>query len=679
MPKIKVNLDVEELKARMNVKDGAPGKDGSPDSPEQIVDKLESIKALPKMPVFKVAGEDIGTGNLNLVGGKNIKIKGEKTDDGVTVDFTGIDRAVEQFQYGSAWGAISGEVTDQTDLVEYVADYVDTHGGGTPGGADTQIQFNDGGSFGGDSAFTYDKTNNNVGLNRVDANITDIPLDSSNWTLPTGWAFGTGTIDKTGNGAGTATCTTFTPTAGTQYKLSITFSSFTASTITSIKCGGVVLTGSPNTSGEVVLKNPIIDTAGTYEYVFYAQNTTQVSIAGNNVSRFVISDVTITEFVSDTGQVIAEGELNAKYGSVRIGQTLITPTVRYFTTSSTLNNLSFGGLKPRFVEFTLASSTSITGLDLDQEDGQEIYLFNFSGVDMRILHQDSGSTDVNRIQTSSNTDMAMEYGSVIFLKYSAGTLNRWQAYKFGTGATQFNGYTNGMNFGDWLGTLVSNGTDPVNIYSGNATQLTLIESTKTSSIGDTQNNNNRTKIVIDDNATLIKAYISGYGTGSEFVIYDSNDDKKVFQMKAGDGNFNTRELDLNSRTLVVDKNNGDPDPINDSALLEVRSDGSDVYRGFLPPRMSATNRDGISSPANGLMVYVNDAGAEGISTYDTTNSVWITDYKSRFTVSSLPTVSTQGDRAWVTDESGSGFGNTATGGGSLILPVFFDGTNWIVG
>ena len=34
--------------------------------------------------------------------------------------------------------------------------------GGSPGGSNTQVQFNDGGSFGGDDAFTYDKTNDRV-------------------------------------------------------------------------------------------------------------------------------------------------------------------------------------------------------------------------------------------------------------------------------------------------------------------------------------------------------------------------------------------------------------------------------------------------------------------------------------------------------------------------------------
>jgi hypothetical protein len=32
----------------------------------------------------------------------------------------------------------------------------------TPGGSDTHVQFNDGGTFGGDSGLTYNKTTNNV-------------------------------------------------------------------------------------------------------------------------------------------------------------------------------------------------------------------------------------------------------------------------------------------------------------------------------------------------------------------------------------------------------------------------------------------------------------------------------------------------------------------------------------
>lgn len=51
-------------------------------------------------------------------------------------------------------------------------------GGGTPGGSDTQIQFNDGGSFGGDSVFTYNKTTNVVGLEAIDFSATPTATDA---------------------------------------------------------------------------------------------------------------------------------------------------------------------------------------------------------------------------------------------------------------------------------------------------------------------------------------------------------------------------------------------------------------------------------------------------------------------------------------------------------------------
>jgi len=45
-------------------------------------------------------------------------------------------------------------------------------GGGSPGGADTQIQFNDSNVFGGDADFTWNKTTNTFGLGGTDTEIT---------------------------------------------------------------------------------------------------------------------------------------------------------------------------------------------------------------------------------------------------------------------------------------------------------------------------------------------------------------------------------------------------------------------------------------------------------------------------------------------------------------------------
>lgn len=68
-------------------------------------------------------------------------------------------------------------------------------GGGTPGGSDTQLQFNSSGSFAGDAHLTYDGTT---------VRLPSITIDDS-WTLPT--ADGTGGFYITTDGMGTASWT----------------------------------------------------------------------------------------------------------------------------------------------------------------------------------------------------------------------------------------------------------------------------------------------------------------------------------------------------------------------------------------------------------------------------------------------------------------------------------------
>jgi len=54
-------------------------------------------------------------------------------------------------------GGTTGQVLAKASNTDYDTEWVDqTGGGGTPGGSDTQVQFNDGGSFAGDSGLAYD-------------------------------------------------------------------------------------------------------------------------------------------------------------------------------------------------------------------------------------------------------------------------------------------------------------------------------------------------------------------------------------------------------------------------------------------------------------------------------------------------------------------------------------------
>jgi len=50
-----------------------------------------------------------------------------------------------------------------------------------------------------------------------------------------------------------------------------------------------------------------------------------------------------------------------------------------------------------------------------------------------------------------------------------------------------------------------------------------------------------------------------------------------------------------------------------------------------------------------------------------------------YTVATLPAAGTQGRRAWVTNALTPTFGSVVVGGGAVVIPVFDNGTAWIVG
>ena len=59
-------------------------------------------------------------------------------------------------------------------------------GGGTPGGSDTQIQYNDGGAFGGASGLIYDDVNNRVGIGVADP---DSKIEILSTTTQQKWSY----------------------------------------------------------------------------------------------------------------------------------------------------------------------------------------------------------------------------------------------------------------------------------------------------------------------------------------------------------------------------------------------------------------------------------------------------------------------------------------------------------
>ena len=102
------------------------------------------------------------TGNTGLTGDQGIQgiqgDTGEKGDTGAKGD-TGDTGATGTDGEGVPTGGTADQVLTKIDGTNYNTEWQDAGGGGTPGGNDTEIQFNDSGSFAGDSKLVWDNTN----------------------------------------------------------------------------------------------------------------------------------------------------------------------------------------------------------------------------------------------------------------------------------------------------------------------------------------------------------------------------------------------------------------------------------------------------------------------------------------------------------------------------------------
>lgn len=73
-------------------------------------------------------------------------------------------------------------------------------------------------------------------------------------------------------------------------------------------------------------------------------------------------------------------------------------------------------------------------------------------------------------------------------------------------------------------------------------------------------------------------------------------------------------------------------------------------------------------------------GMLGDMAFQSKDSVVVGTIKTEsYTVATLPTVGVKGRRAHVTDALSPTFGSTVIAGGAVVVPVFDNGTNWIVG
>ena len=164
-------------------------------------------------------------------------------------------------------------------------------------------------------------------------------------------------------------------------------------------------------------------------------------------------------------------------------------------------------------------------------------------------------------------------------------------------------------------------------------------------------NDGATKFIQFDNAAGVSACAIQHSNSSSNIVQlknASNNVEQIFEVNdfnlsgralLAAGNSSARLVLVRSGTISIglyDNNSNDSfwNPFgtrtfifgattrtNASALVEMTS----TTRGFLPPRMTSTDRLAISSPANGLCVIQTDGGAgvEGLWRYQSSTTAWV--------------------------------------------------------
>jgi hypothetical protein len=132
LPQTRVCYDVTESATNLTTSSG-----------RSLLDNLNHIR-------YRLRALETGSGISVSGGGHTIAYNDVVMPQRTTLNFTGTGVTV-----------IDDSINNSTDINIIAGS---GGGGGTPGGSDTQVQFNDGGSFGGDSGFIYNKNTDTATL-----------------------------------------------------------------------------------------------------------------------------------------------------------------------------------------------------------------------------------------------------------------------------------------------------------------------------------------------------------------------------------------------------------------------------------------------------------------------------------------------------------------------------------
>lgn len=347
---------------------------------------------------------------------------------------------------GSAAGAGDWQEITLGSNLTMTGTVLSSTGGGTPGGSDTQVQFNDGGSFGGDAGLTYDKTTDlltiigtlqvtdadggpGIILQSTSANssprlkiqndVTSYGLmidasESDAFKLVDNSLASLISVSTTGDiGIGPGDIL-FDDRSSTPCIIGI-------NTTNGDDDGQISFSGCSTRS---VARGALFDLFGNQHPTgpgWFQLTTGQISGAKINF-RAGLSATTIISIDGNTEQAIIGGAGGLAVGTKFILQGIISPS---FT--GTQNNYTPTGWSTANVVLLTGTSTPvITGFAAGSSG--ELKLVINVGATAIPIHYDSGSsTDVNRIYNFTKSTTTLTQYEAIWIIY-VGSLSRWVAF-----------------------------------------------------------------------------------------------------------------------------------------------------------------------------------------------------------------------------------------------------------